>query len=258
VLTGSQGEGRAALNRAAQGKHPQLKMGPGDLILWSARFIPGNERRIWRLINMISLLGVRVVHPLGAQIHTSGHARQDELRTMIELVRPKHFIPVHGEYAFLVEHAKLAQDSGVTSTLIVHNGQEVAVKPDADLQVIKEHELDAFFVDGSVTAEADDLNLADKRKMFMNGVVVAQISAAPGARDPQVNVSLKSRGIFTDDGRLLNLAREFVRDELLALSPDEFTRDGIEELTRIIVRRFFKKQIGKKPLVVSFVNKAGG
>jgi ribonuclease J len=254
VLTGSQGENRAALSRASVNNHRYLKIEEGDLVLWSARFIPGNERNVWRVINNLSRLGARVIHPMASRIHTSGHARQDELKQMIGYIRPQHFVPVHGEYAFLVEHEALARECGVQSTLIVENGQEFAISKEQGLHIVHEHSLESFFHDGSISGDADELGLQEKQKLYFNGFIAAHIEIFKGGKNPKVQVRLQSRGLFTDDKSLLDQAAEMLRDEIWSTEAINSTHQELEELSHLLLRRFFRKRVGKKPVVVSFVS----
>ncbi|HIN87027.1 MAG TPA: ribonuclease J, partial [Myxococcales bacterium] len=253
VLTGSQGERRAALSRASVDNHPNLKIQDGDLVLWSARFIPGNERSVWQVINNLSRLGAKVIHPLSAFVHTSGHARQDELKQMLEWVRPQHFVPVHGEYAFLLEHEELARASGVENTLVIQNGQEFSVSKEEGLRVVHEHALECFYYDGSISGDERQLALKEKQKLYYNGFIAAHIQVSRQRNNPKARVSLRSRGLFTDDERLLDEAAEMFRNTLVSMPLHDSTDQEIEDLSHLLLRRFFKKGVGKKPVVVTFV-----
>lgn len=116
VTTGSQAEPRAALSLASNANSQLLKIRPSDLVLYSAKVIPGNEGRVTRMLNSLSELGARVIQGRGENLHTSGHAYQDELTEVLRYVKPQHFLPVHGEYAFLCEHARLAKEQAGSRT----------------------------------------------------------------------------------------------------------------------------------------------
>lgn len=127
VCTGSQGEERAALNRASFNAAPELKLGPSDLILFSAKVIPGNEPRVQSMMNRIAGHGADIAWGREERLHASGHAYRDELEEVLRLVKPQHFLPVHGEYAFLCEHAQLAHEAGCNFTSVIRNGQMLGV-----------------------------------------------------------------------------------------------------------------------------------
>jgi len=127
VCTGSQGEERAALNRASHDAANDLKLGATDLILFSSKVIPGNEHAVQEMMNRLSALGVEIEFGRNTQLHASGHAYREELQEVLRLVKPQHFLPVHGEFAFLCAHAQLAQDNGVTFTSVIRNGELLGV-----------------------------------------------------------------------------------------------------------------------------------
>jgi len=254
VMTGSQGEFRAALSWASRGEHRYIQFKKGDRILMSARFIPGNEAHIFDLVNNLSRLGTDVIHPLMAPIHTSGHARQDELRTMLELVRPQMFVPVHGTHAFLKAHRALAEDTGVHDTLLVENGHEFAADSDRGLFVVDEHPMDTCYFDGVHTGDADTLGLVDRKKLFFNGVVSAVVTLRGGGKAFRPLVQLQARGLFTDNDRLLTAAAAFVTEELIQLGPDRPPGE-MEDWTSRLVRRYFRRKSERKPLVMVTVIK---
>src|SRR5690606_28577097 len=119
LTTGSQGEPMAALTRMAMGEHRSVEIQPGDTVIISAHPIPGNERLIGRTINLLFKQGAEVIYQQVSGMHVSGHASQEELKMMINLTRPKYFVPIHGEYRMLYTHAKLAQKVGVRPENIV-------------------------------------------------------------------------------------------------------------------------------------------
>jgi len=134
IAGGSQGEVNSALCKLAQGTHPHLQLEPGDQVIFSARVIPGNERSVYALQNDLTRLGVQIInyasHP---GVHVSGHASRAELRTMLEWVRPRSFIPVHGTLSHMQRHAALARESGVADVMVVENGARVGIPLDAPL-----------------------------------------------------------------------------------------------------------------------------
>jgi len=252
VMTGSQGEFRSALGRASRNEHRHIAFKKGDRLLMSARFIPGNEASIFDLVNDLSRLGVDVIHPLMAPIHTSGHARQEELKTMLELVRPHMFVPIHGTHAFLKAHRGLAEDCGVHDTLIVENGKEFAAEPERGLFVVDEHPMDTYYYDGMHTGDADALGLNERKKLFFNGAVSAFVQLPHRNRPYQPKVTLQSVGLYTDSDRLLTGGAAEVEEELATLGRDT-TISEIEAWTQRIVRRFFRRQTKRKPLVMTTV-----
>ena len=120
ITTGSQGEPMSAMNRMAMDEHKQIKVKPGDTVILSAKIIPGNEKSSTRIINHLFMRGADVIYEKTSEIHVSGHASKEELKLMLNIVKPKFFIPVHGEYRHLISHANLAQEGGDTRGEHIH------------------------------------------------------------------------------------------------------------------------------------------
>lgn len=248
ILTGSQGEPRSALAQAAAAEHRDLSIRPDDLILFSSRKIPGNERAIFRMINNLARQGAHVVHGHSSGVHTSGHAARDELGEMLLLTRPRHFIPVHGEYSFLQSHAELARDLGVPHTLIAENGDVVDVTADGPA-VVDQVRLENFYVDADVTADAASLELAQRGRIAWNGVVSAWLRVARTSSRLAVTARLATTGLFTDGDRHLAACATFLADEM-ALLPSVAPARDVRDAAEMLVRRYFKRATGKKPVVL--------
>ncbi len=252
VLTGSQGERRAALARVAAGEHPDLSVGPGDIVLMSSRVIPGNERPIFAMQNALRRRGATVIHGKAAPIHTSGHARQDELREMLALVRPRAFVPVHGEYGFLADHAGLATAAGVTRTLVVEDGEGFSLGADGDLRREQLVNLESHYVDGSVVGRAGDFGFDDRRRLFHSGMVSVLVEATRGGSALSADVDVQCLGVFTNGGALLDTVADEVARAVVALRRDASDAD-VEAVVETVVRRTFRRETGKKPVVVPFI-----
>ncbi len=173
VSTGSQGEPRSALVRMANRDHRQIKIQPDDTIVVSATAIPGNEFQVNRTIDQLARLGARVLYEELAPVHVSGHASQEELKYIHNTLRPKFFMPVHGEYRHLVAHSRLAQGVGLDPEhiLIAENGAIVEVSED-DFQIVGETEAGNVFVDGAGIGDVGSAVLRDRRHLSEDGVVV--------------------------------------------------------------------------------------
>lgn len=203
VTTGSQAEPRAALSLAAQGVSHSLKLDPEDLILYSAKVIPGNEKRVMKMMNAIAELGPEIAMGRGEQLHVSGHAYRGELEEILKLVKPQHFLPVHGEYAFLTAHAELAQDLGVKRTSVIRNGQMLGVYDInrsthvsmGSMQVLGRANLVPFFNDGEKgTGTASEMQLEQRGRIAIEGVVVAAVDVI---RRPPAGVDGRSSSSST-------------------------------------------------------------
>ena len=257
IATGSQGESRAALARIALGKFPGLSLKDGDLVIFSSSMIPGNERTIAGLFSHIYRRGARVLHAGQAHLHVSGHAQAHELKTMIQLVRPRYMYPVHGEYRNLIEHKHLAMATGIAEDHIViaENGQSVQVSADG-IRLGDIFQSGAVFVDGKQRDEIDGMVLRDRRILAEDGIVTAIVAINRQEGRLIGNPELATRGVLhqeTGDEVLARAAAELRQhleeagQELLA---DD---DAAKEEVRIWLRRWFKRRHGRRPMVLPVV-----
>lgn len=175
VVTGSQGERSSALSRIARGEHSQVDLSEGDLIIFSARAIPGNEDAIGKLINAAHAVGAQVVQDRAESVHVSGHAAREEQRQMIELVRPKFFIPVHGETRMLVPHAELARECGVKTTIHIEDGAVLRVTPEG-AEIEGRVPAGPVAVDSGTGALLEQQELHDRHFLGNHGLLVATVT----------------------------------------------------------------------------------
>jgi ribonuclease J len=173
LCTGSQGEPMSALTRIAYGDHKAVAVEPGDTVIISAKPVPGNELRVHDSINQLARAGAEVLHEEIATVHVSGHACQEELRTMLSLLRPRHVMPIHGEYRMLAAHAKLAREAGVPEDriLIGENGSVVELSR-GGARLADRVNAGITFVDGLRVGELQDVALRDRRRLADDGVLI--------------------------------------------------------------------------------------
>jgi ribonuclease J len=209
LCTGSQGEPLSALVRIAYRDHPSVHVDRGDTVIISAKPVPGNELRVHDAINQLAKLGAEVLHEEIAPVHVSGHARAEEIRTILSLLRPRNVMPIHGEFRMLAAHAQLARDAGVPADGIVlaENGAVVELSRDG-ARVVGEVESGITFVDGLGVGDVHDVALRDRRRLSEDGVliIVATLAASNGgsAGPPE----LIARGFGDGSGALLEELRE--------------------------------------------------
>jgi len=243
LCTGSQGEPLSALTRIAYDDHPAIKVERGDTVILSARPVPGNELRVHDTINQLTRRGAEVLHEENADVHVSGHARAEELRTLISLVRPKAVMPIHGEYRMQAAHARLAQEAGVpaSSIVIAENGDVVELSK-SGVRIVDRVEVGVTFVDGLGVGDISDVALRDRRHMSEDGVLIVVTTLADGAA---AQPELISRGFAESEELLAEMrqeAHEIVR-ELLAGDVreikllQEHIHDGIGQLVYDRTRR---------------------
>jgi ribonuclease J len=223
LTTGSQGEPMSALTRIAYDDHPAVKVHPGDTVIISAKPVPGNELRVHDSINRLARIGAEVLHQEIAPVHVSGHACEEEIRTVLGLLRPKAVMPVHGEFRMLAAHARLARDAGVPANAIViaDNGSVVELSREG-VRVVDRIDSGVTFVDGLGVGDLSDVALRDRRRLSEDGVliVVATVNGDLAAARPE----LIARG-FAESEPLL----EEMRDEAARVLRD-LLADDIEEI----------------------------
>ena len=256
ICTGSQAEPRSALLRVSRQDHPDLKIREGDTVVLSSRIIPGNERPIHRMMNDLARLGAKVINERMAPVHASGHACQDELRSMIELTRPRAFIPIHGEYSFLEAHAAIATAASVPEVKVIENGQVVEVTKDR-IEVGERTSLNHHYVDGPLVGDREELHLDERRKVGWTGVVAARLKAEWGRKRWRVDLEVQTVAMPTLGGALLDEAAAYAAEQVSSL-PREATQAQFEETLAASLRAFFRRRLEHKPSVMTFVDVKGG
>jgi ribonuclease J len=254
LTTGSQGEPLSALARIAVGDHPQVKIAPGDTIILSSRVIPGNERTIARLIDHLCRRGAEVYYEAIACVHVSGHACQEELQLMLNLVRPRYFVPIHGEYRYLVRHCQLAREVGLDpdGVFLLENGQVLEIAADGAHVAAPVH-VGRVFVDGLGGIEEEVLR--DRRHMAEDGMVVVILGIEQQTGELLSGPDLLSRGFLpSTNGEGFEAAKEIVRTTLNELPTESRTDTGVvKERVRQALRRYFRRTFGRRPVVLPFV-----
>ncbi|HEY2326189.1 MAG TPA: ribonuclease J [Gaiellaceae bacterium] len=236
LCTGSQGEPLSALTRIAYNDHPAIKVERGDTVIMSARPVPGNELRVHDTINRLTRNGAEVLHEENAPVHVSGHARAEELRTLIGLVRPKAVMPIHGEYRMQAAHARIAQETGVpaSSIVIAENGDVVELTKDG-VRIVDRIEAGVTFVDGLGVGDISDVALRDRRHLSEDGVLIVVTTLSDGSAS---RPELIARG-FAESEELLAEMRQEAHEIVSELLEDdvreikliqEHLHDGIGQL----------------------------
>lgn len=254
LATGSQGEPAAALRRLANGSHHLLKLEPGDEVVLSSRIIPGRERQVYTMMDALERSGVRVyTRHDDAHLHVSGHAARDEQARMLELTRPRAFIPVHGSYVHLTRHAALAKKLGVHDTLIVENGAVVELD-DRGVRIVGAVPIGRVHLQGGEAIEGAILH--ERARLSEGGVVVVTLRLDANGRlaaPPRIG----TRGVVDkstlDDLSLVQSAEREVARELKRL-PGQPSREAIEIAAARAARRVFRDGLGWKPVVHAHID----
>lgn len=258
LVTGSQGEGRAALARIAAGTHPTVKLSEGDTVLFSSRTIPGNEAGIHRLYNRLSENGVRVIEGDTQRIHVSGHARRGDLERVYEALRPRIAIPNHGEHRHLIEHAASARDWGAGQSIVAPNGTMVRLDGNAPGPV--EHvETGRVYVDGKAQIGALDGVIRERLKMARQGVVTCALVVDEEGEllaDPEVRCLGAPKAGNGWQSPLDEMIADAVDDAMEeASAKTRRTDSGVEEIAARAIRKVISRHWGKRPILAVSVTR---
>ncbi len=260
LSTGSQGEPRSAMALIAKDEHAFLHIEPGDTVVISARIIPGNEQSVRHMINHLLRRGAHILHERNANVHVSGHGAQEDLKLMLNLVRPKFFIPAHGEYSNLVQHAELAEEVGISR-------ENITVAEDGDLITLTSDLCGAqgkvlagrVLVDGKIDMGVEDIVVHDRQQLAQDGMVIPIVVLNSNSDELTAGPDIVSRGfVYMDESEdLMNEAKEVVIHAINHLSPESKSEtETVQEEIRIVLRRFFKKKTDRRPMVLPVVMRA--
>jgi ribonuclease J len=256
ICTGSQGEPQAALPRIAIDDHRHVKLDADDVVVFSAREIPGNEKAIGRVMNHVARRGAEVVYEGIKHVHVSGHGSEEELKLMLSLVRPEFFVPIHGEYRQLARHARVAaRVSPTTRVVLAENGDVIRVDGEG-ARIAERVPAGRILIDGTHTGEVGDEVLRDRRHLANDGLVVPVVAIGRQSGGVEDRPDVITRG-FVVDARTEALLKEvpgLVSAAIAGASLEERTDPGlIKEKIRVDLQRFFRKRSGLRPLVLPVV-----
>ncbi len=257
LTTGSQGEPLSALSRIAMDDHKQIQIKPGDTVILSSKFIPGNERAITHVINHLYRRGAEVHYETTSEIHVSGHASQNDLKTVLNLVKPEYFVPVHGEYRHLVKHAQLAHSMGWAEdrAIMISNGTPLVLSANGH-HTEPRVETGRVFIDGKGVGDVGLMELRDRRHLANHGLVIVFLALHQKTGEIVSGPEIITRGFVPEDEseELLNEAKALVGQML-----DAHSREAIadwEELrveVRKTLRRLFNKTMDRRPLILPII-----
>ncbi len=257
LCTGSQGEPKAALTKMAFGKHKDFAVRQDDSVIISARIIPGNEGRVSRLVNHFCRRGARVYDESQWPMHVSGHASQEELKLMLNLIRPRFFIPIHGEYRQLYAHALLAQEVGMPRerVLMAETGDIIVIDQES-AHIGGKAPVGRRLIDEGGVAELDEMVVSDRQHLSEEGVVLAVVAINKATGRIESAPELVSRGHVQEDEKanFLAEARQIVAKAIEECT-DEERGDSLvlTEAIRAELKKFFRKRTGTRPMIVPVV-----
>ncbi|MFS7918006.1 putative beta-lactamase transcription factor MYB-HB-like family [Helianthus anomalus] len=265
VTTGSQAEPRAALNLASYGSSHFFKLNKEDTILYSAKVIPGNESRVMKMMNRLSEIGPTIVMGKNEQLHTSGHAYREELQEVLRIVKPQHFLPIHGELLFLKEHEVLGKSTGIHHTTVIKNGEMLGVSHLRNRRVLSngfvalgKGNLQLMYSDGDKAfGTSTELCVDERMKIATDGIIVVSIEIMrPQSTDSLFKETLKgkiritTRCLWVDNGKLLDALHSAAHASLSSCSIKS-PLPHIERTVSEVLRKMVRKYSGKRPEVIT-------
>ena len=257
LSTGSQGEEHSAIALMAAEEHKSIQIEPGDLVILSARIIPGNERVIGRVINALFRLGAEVLWEAVAFVHVSGHASEDDLKDMLALTRPRYFVPVHGEYRHLLQHSRLAESVGIPRDRIflIEDGLGLELAK-SGARVLGGYPAGRVLVDGKGIGDVGQVVLRDRQLLAEAGMVVIALTVDKTTGAIVAGPEIASRGFvyMKEADELMDEVKSAVRDALAAREePEVIDKELIGAIVRSAVRRFINQRFQRKPVVLPVI-----
>ncbi len=257
ITTGSQGEPMSALARMSRGIHKQIKIKEGDTVIFSSKFIPGNEKAISNIINNLYRKGADVIYEKISAIHVSGHAFREELKLMINLTKPEHFIPIHGEYRHLILHTRLAEQVGVSKNkiLLAENGQVIEFDENGG-KVLEKIMTGRVLIDGKGVGDVGRSVLKERRMLSRDGFVVVNMVFDEESGIIMHGPEIVSHGFVfeMEKGHLLEDAKCVILEILEETGPDVPDRiDKIRSRIQPALKKYFYFTIGRRPVILPFI-----
>ena len=257
LISGTQGEPMSALSRAAVDNHKFAHIVPGDTVVLSSRVIPGNEKSIFRVIDHLCRRDANVIYDDGSAglIHVSGHASQEEQRLMINLLKPKFFIPVHGDYRHLKKHVEVALSTGVVETAILLEDGQVLELGKTTARTVGKVTVGRVCIDsGSSIDVVEDIVIRDRRNLGEDGIVLPIITINKATGKVESRPEIVTRGFVAAEQGLMENARQVVSRTLEESSAEEKADYGVvKEKVRIDLKRFIQKNTSRRPLIMPVI-----
>jgi len=258
LTTGSQGEPMSALTRMAMDNHKQIKVVKGDTVILSSKFIPGHEKAISTMMNHLYRRGAEVIYEKVSEVHVSGHASQEELKIMLNMVKPKYFLPVHGEYRHLVLHGKLARKVGIPeeNVIVAEDGDVVELTADGGLVRGNKVESGRVFVDGKGVGDVGEMVLKDRGHLSQDGMVLAVVAINNSTGEIVYGPEIITRGLVHEDEspELIENAKAVILEAMNSINTEAKTEQlEVNEEVRRALRRYFNKTLERRPVILPVI-----
>ncbi len=257
ITTGSQGEPMAALSRMAMAEHNRISIAPGDTVIISASPIPGNEKAVGRIINQLFKEGANVVYEPHLGIHTSGHAQQEELKLLMNLCKPRYFIPIHGEHRMLLKHAELAEATGVAKENIVIGEIGLPVEFTSEGVHVRERVVSGqVFVDGLGVGDVGNIVLRDRRQLSTDGIMIVVVTMSKQEGKVVAGPDVVSRGFVyvRESEGLMDEARQKAKEALDAcIAQNNVEWGSLKSAVRDSLNRFLWEKTKRRPMILPII-----
>ncbi len=257
ITTGSQGEPMSVLSRIATGEHKTIKIKSGDTVILSAKIIPGNERSIGKIINHLCRRGANVIYEKVSEIHVSGHASKEELKLMLNMVRPRYFMPIHGEYRHLTYHGMLAEKTSVLkeNIFILENGDVLEISDEGARKNSKVSS-GRVFIDGRGMGDVEDMVLRDRRRLAHDGIVLVLIAIEKLTGNIISGPDIISRGFIFEDAspEVMNDVKELVSNTLKNLDRELITDSSLlQAKLRSVLKKYLRNTMERRPMIMPII-----
>ena len=248
LATGSQGEPMGAMTRIVNGVHPEVFLESGDCVIFSSKIIPGNEKKLYQLQNLIVKNKIEIITEENAFVHVSGHPNRDDLKDMYKWVKPKCVIPVHGEHRHMVEHVSFAKEMQVPKALLIENGDIIKILPNENPAIIDKAPSGRVYLDGSVNVESDSQSIKERKNLSLNGYLEITLIVSNNGKIKKPIISFKGIPennehepfIFDIEDEIFNICRTFSLDS-------KNQQNNLIETIKQNCRRIVREKTGKKP-----------
>lgn len=257
ITTGSQGEPMSVLSRIATDEHKTIKIKEGDTVILSAKIIPGNERSIGKIINHLCRRGAHVIYEKVSEIHVSGHASKEELKLMLNMVKPRYFMPIHGEYRHLAYHGILAEKTGVPreNIFILENGDVLEISDEGSRKSGKVSS-GRVFIDGRGMGDVEDMVLRDRRRLAHDGIVLVLIAVEKVTGNIVSGPDIISRGFIFEDAspEIMNDVKDIVSNTLKGLDRELITDSSLlQAKLRSVLKKYLRNTMERRPMIMPII-----
>ena len=248
LATGSQGEPMGAMNRIINGVHPEVFMEGGDCVIFSSKIIPGNEKKLYSIQNLIVKNKMEIISEENAFVHVSGHPNRDDLKDMYNWVKPQCVIPVHGEHRHMAEHVLFAKEMQVPKTLLIENGDIIKLLPGDKPEIIDKAPSGKIYLDGTINVETDSQSIKDRKNLSINGYLEITLLVSNNGKIKKPIISFRGipekenseHFIFDMEDEIFSICRTFSLD-------NKNQQKNLIETNKQNCRRIVKEKTGKKP-----------